>query len=132
MQNNFDDLKGTHSCSGKWRVSNVDQYILLKDLIPLLQTKQLQLIDHSDIGWKNMSTPHIKMDERYDLCDVSIPGILAEGVQNPYRKKYRMIDGSHRMAKMTLSSFIRQSYHYVITLEEFYSFLRDENEKVCN
>jgi|SRR6056300_148983 len=132
MKNNFDGLTGEHSCSGKWKVTDIDQYIKLKDLIPLLQTKTPQDIDHSKIAWKCMDAPHLKIDERFSQCDIEVPGILAEGVINPFNKPYRMIDGSHRMAKMILNTWISKSHFYILTPQEFYSVLRDDHEKIRN
>lgn len=117
-------LTGYHDCSGKWRVTDSDQEIYLPDLIPILESREPQLVDHRYIGWRCMDNPVMKMDERYVECDIEVPGILAYNVTNPFGKIYRMVDGSHRMAKMTLETNITESLFYIITEEEFYRFLR--------
>ena len=101
-------LEGVHRCNGMWRVraaflyKTVDKCIQLQDLIPLLETKKTKLISHSDIAWKNMDNPTeiINNNLRYTQADIDCPCIIAEGVMNPFDKKYRMIDGSHRITKM--------------------------------
>jgi hypothetical protein len=72
-----------------------------------------------------MDDPSAKLDNRYIKCDISYPGIVVEDAPNPFSKKYRMIDGSHRMAKMLLETLIRESYFYVLTEKEFYSLLKN-------
>jgi hypothetical protein len=72
-----------------------------------------------------MNEPERKKDKRYETCNIRIPGIVALDVINPYNKKYRMVDGSHRMAKMLFETKIRESLFYVITKEELYERVRD-------
>jgi hypothetical protein len=117
-------LTGWHDCVNKWRVfPEKDSFIDMKDVSRYLKTPTF--LSHSDIGWINMDRPYLKYDKRYALCDYSFPGIVAENVENPYNKKYRMIDGSHRMAKMLRETDINESYFYIITCEQFYSLLKD-------
>ena len=120
-------LSGYHSCTGPWRVwSDKDSYIdLAEDIQPLLYGRDPQLISHDDVAWWYMDTPQKKIDDRYHACNIRIPGIVALEVVNPYNKKYRMIDGSHRMAKMLLETNIKESLFYVISKDEFYSTVKD-------
>jgi hypothetical protein len=123
---NLNDIKGWHDCCQEWRVhENRDSEIYLPDLIPLLETRKTIAIDHKDIAWWCMDTPEIKIDSRYYACDIMFPGIVADGIINPFDKRYRMVDGSHRMAKMKLETKYTKSYFFVITKEEFYSVLRE-------
>ena len=69
--------------------------------------------------------PFQKYDERYLKANYSLPGILAHDVKNPYNKKYRMVDGGHRMAKMVAETDIKQSYYYILAKAEFYQLLQD-------
>ena len=120
-------LKGRHSCTGKWRIwPDLDSYVnLADDIQPLLYGRDPILIPHDEIAWWFMDTPESKIDERYQTCNIRVPGIVALDAINPYNKKYRMIDGSHRMAKMLLETKIRESLFYVITKEELYSRVID-------
>lgn len=122
-------LDGTHSCTKEWRVyDNKDSYLSISDLQPIIDTREPELLSHKDIGWKCMYDPYFKIDERYLLADIMCPGIVAIDVTNPYNKPYRMVDGSHRMAKMKLETNFNASFFYVITPAEFYMFLRDVHE----
>jgi len=120
-------LKGYHSCTGIWRIwPDRDSYVdLSKDIQPLLYGRDPILISHDEIAWWFMDEPERKKDKRYETSNIRIPGIVALDAINPYNKRYRMIDGSHRMAKMLLETKIRESLFYVITKEELYERVRD-------
>lgn len=123
----FENLSGVHTCFGKWQITTgIDQYAEVRDTIPYLLDRDPILIPHDQIAWKHMDDPSAKLDNRYIECDISYPGIVVEGAINPFDKKYRMIDGSHRMAKMVLETLIRESYFYVLTEKEFYSMLKND------
>ena len=120
------EIKGTHSCVGQWQLTEgVDQYVEVKDTIPYLLNRDPIMISHDQIAWKCMDNPSAKLDNRYIKCDISYPGIVVEDAPNPFSKKYRMIDGSHRMAKMLLETLIRESYFYVLTEKEFHPLLKN-------
>ena len=112
-------------CTGQWRIfADRDGYVELEDIKPFLLDRDPVLISHDDIAWWFMDEPERKIDERYQSCNIRIPGIVAVDAVNPYNKKYRMVDGSHRMAKMLLETKIRESLFYVISKEELYSNVR--------
>jgi len=118
-------LKGWHECVEQWRVyPEKDSYLKVEDVGPYLKVPTL--LQHSDVSWKYMEHPHAKMGRRYIKCDYTFPGIVALDVTNPHNRKYRMIDGSHRMAKMVRETDITESYFYIITSEQFFSLLRDK------
>ena len=117
-------LSGKHDCIGFWRINEEDSYIDLAEVRPLLNSRSPVLIPHKDIAWWSMEKPKKKIDTRYYNCNIRIPGIVADGVKNPYNKRYRMVDGAHRMARMLLETNIRESLYYVITEEEFYRYVR--------
>lgn len=113
-----------HCCTDVWRVREEDLFIMIEPLLSTcIKTRKAQLIDHQDIAWKCMDKPTKKIDARYHSCDFRYPEILVEGVSNPFDRRYRMVDGSHRMAKMYLETDIRQSFYYLISKEEFYGSL---------
>lgn len=122
-------LDGWHSCTKEWRVyEGEDSYLSIADLTSIIQSREPTLIQHNKIGWKNMDNPSDKIDERYYEADIMYPGIVAIDVINPYNKPYRMVDGSHRMAKMKLETEFNASFFYVITPHEFYTLLRGQYE----
>lgn len=132
MTEHVDNLRrilkgGYHVCyhngeHGDWRVENKDADLYLPEIAHLLiETKT---IDHEDIAWKNFPGKYEGI--RYDECDISYPGIVCKDAPNPYGKKYRMIDGSHRMAKMT-DMKVTKSCYYIIEyaiLKQFITFRR--------
>ena len=97
----------------------------LSRLSCLLELREPIVIDHQDIAWKCMENPPLKVDARYARCNPGHPGILVRGAVNPHGKPFRMIDGSHRMARMTLESGIECSPFYVLSHGEFLEFLED-------
>jgi hypothetical protein len=116
----------TESRFGNWKVELNDKYLPIQNIWHLLTNRDPLLISHCDIAWKGMNYPEQKISNRYYSCDISFPGIVAEDILNPYNKPYRLIDGSHRMARMTLETDIRESFFYVITADEFYDHLEDQ------
>ena len=115
-------LKGNHWCiidhyHGDWRIDEKEYVLHLETIKPFLTEESKKLIKFSDIGYKgkNLNPPLTK--ERYDACDINFPGILTEG-QNPYGCRYRMIDGKHRIFKMT-NMGMTESLFYVIDYDLF-------------
>ena len=134
-------IKGIHNCQykntvyGDWRVNDDNLTVLrLSDIIHLLNDDIIQTVDHIDIAWKGMHLhPQYTTDNclcckgrRYKECDIQYPGIISINAPNPYNKKYRMIDGKHRIAKM-LQLGISRSKFYVIEFNELVPFLSKLN-----
>ena len=121
-----------HSCTisayGDWRMSDESQIIDLGDIEHLLTKKRLKMINHDRIGWKGMHFPREELfktldRKRYDDCDIVYPCILVENAANPYNKKYRMIDGKHRIAKMRQMG-IHRSLFYVLQPAKIERYLK--------
>jgi|11_taG_2_1085331.scaffolds.fasta_scaffold02228_6 hypothetical protein len=111
-----------HGEYGDWRIDNKYAELHLCKLAHLLT--ETKLIDHKEIAWKNL--PCMSRGIRYDECDISCPGILSLDAPNPHGKKYRMIDGNHRMSKMT-NMKVTESCYYIIEyaiLKPFFIFHR--------
>ena len=118
---------------GDWSIGNEVSLIHLKDLEPYLTEDNLQTIEHEEIGWKGRHlTEGIEEDclccngNRYKTCDIKYPGILSLGAPNHYSKKYRMIDGKHRMMKMRKLG-ITESLFYVLAFEDLKKFIKKIN-----
>ena len=106
-----DTLTGYHECVesdryGDWRLfENVSGIDLEKIRYLLTETK---ILNHEDIAWKGMYLPEEMVTEEciccgglnYLECDINFPCIVLNNAVNPHNKKYRLIDGKHRMAKM--------------------------------
>ena len=131
-------LEGRHDilhspAYGDWNIGNEVSLIHLKDLEPYLTEDNLQTIKHEEIGWKGRHlTEGIEEDclccngNRYKTCDIKYPGILSLGAPNHYSKKYRMIDGKHRMMKMRKLG-ITESLFYVLAFEDLKKFIKKIN-----
>ena len=123
---NKDTLTGYHDCIkndryGDWRLfENISAIDLEKIRYLLTET---QTLNHEDIAWKGMYLPEEMVTSecvccgglRYLECDVKYPCIVLNNAVNPYNKKYRLIDGKHRMAKMRQLD-ITSSKFYVLEL----------------
>ncbi len=127
-------LKGSHSLHlfspiyGDWSFDGIEGIIYLEKLIPFLKWNKLKKIKINEIGWKGM---HLSEEEsincpccngeRYIKCDIDIPGIVALNTPNPYGKKYRMIDGKHRIRKRLNNGFT-DGWFFVFTYKEIKKF----------
>lgn len=131
-------LTGLHTCKvtaeyGDWRIHDIsmgqDVYIDLQDIEHLL-TEPVEL-DLGDIAWKGRHLPQKFIGKncvccggtRYMDCDVSYPGIVVEGINNPYNLPYRLIDGKHRCQKL-FDSRVTKGLFYVLTRDTLMDYTR--------
>ena len=130
-------LKGFHRCSmsptyGDWRlreISDNNLFLYLHEIEYLLDRKKM--LSFSDIAWKGDNLPlHMTGEKciccngkRYIECNTRIPGIVLEDVYNPSFKRYRLLDGKHRIRKM-MDKGEMWSYFYVLQLDEIREFFR--------
>ena len=121
-----DILTGYHDCVkdnyyGDWRLFENIGSIDLNKIKYLLQ--ETQILNHEDIAWKGMCLPEEMVTNeciccdglRYLECDIKYPCIVLNNAVNPHNKKYRLIDGKHRIAKMRQLG-ITSSKFYVLEL----------------
>lgn len=89
-----------HDMSGPWAISDVNTFIPALEVYSWIERRKIKpkQIRVSDIGHKPTSNILLS-SHRYIQADTSMPVILAEGMENPMSKPYRMIDGRHRMLK---------------------------------
>ena len=117
---------GRHTCKdikcyGDWRLFENVNFIVLDKIKHLLT--ETQILNHEDIAWKGMNLPEEMVTNeciccdglRYLKCDIKYPCIVLNNAVNPHGKKYRLIDGKHRMAKMRKQG-ITSSEFYVLEL----------------
>ena len=119
---------------GDWRLHEIssDPLVLrLVDLIPILKDKSFKLVKLDEIAWKGFD---LGLDQRGDNCpccngirfkdaDSTSPCILLEGTNNPGGRKYRCIDGRHRIEAL-LSYEITTGLFYKLTLDDIKEHLR--------
>ena len=89
---------------GDWTIEGKSYYLQLRKLIDIINVTPIQEFDLIDIAWKGFN---LGMDKRgincpccagdkYVFADTAVPGLLIEGY-NVYGKRYRCIDGKHRI-----------------------------------
>ena len=129
----IDILSGIHGCSdsilyGDWRITKDNTFVRLNKLNHLLTEDKLKLINFKDIAWKGMSLDlSMRRDncicchgKRFLNCNTDYPCIVCRftgDIPNPFGKKYRMLDGKHRIDKM-LCQGITKSLFYVLDLND--------------
>tara|TARA_R100000005_G_C4842388_1_gene113156 strand:+ start:77 stop:484 length:408 start_codon:yes stop_codon:yes gene_type:complete len=123
-------LTGIHNLTssphyGDWRIPSISTAnnlnLYLEDISHLLTEDKLQELDLDDIAWKGRHLPESQIcnnciccgGKRYQECDVSYPGIVVETIINPFGKKYRMLDGKHRIMKLREQG-VERSMFYVL------------------
>lgn len=134
------ELDGFHTACmseeyGDWRLLDVrlfnDLILNLLDIKHLLTDDRIKIIEHKDIGWKGRHLDAKRSGseciccggERYRDCDPRFPGIIADGGPNPYNKRYRMIDGKHRISKLC-NTGVKKSPFYVLDFKEIKPFFK--------
>ena len=115
---------------GDWSLDGDTGVIFLKELTPFLTKDRLKRIKIDEIGWKGKHWTNEESincrccnGERYEKCDIDFAGIVAIDTPNPYSKKYRMIDGKHRIRKMQNNGITHGSF-YVFTYKEIKKFVK--------
>ena len=100
--------------------------LYLPEIIHFLVPERLVKLKHNDIWYRGFTNEELISDEFYIRCEdaeISWPCIVVENASNPDDKKYRMIDGRHRMYKMKELG-INESIFYVLELEIFNKYLK--------
>jgi len=120
---------------GDWRLNGKEYALNLFDLMPVLNNCEtaeevLYKVNLNDIAWKGFDHDKNTLGDycwccngsRFRDCDTTTPGILLEGVKNPGGKKYRCLDGKHRIyALMTYK--LKYSNFYILNMEDIKPFL---------
>jgi len=99
-----------YGTNGDWRIDNRNAKLYLYKIAYLLT--EPQIIDHEEIAWGHLARRH-RRGLRYDECDISYPGIVCKDCPNPYGKKYSLIDGNHRMGKMTNMNITKSPFYII-------------------
>ena len=118
---------------GDWGILNDKDKIIrlnLHDLIDLLNKKGITEVKFDHIAWKGFD---LGMDKRgvncvccggegYIHCNNRVPGILLKGVKNPGGRKYRCIDGKHRIEALLSYDMVIGNF-FVLDIEDIKPYL---------
>ena len=89
-----------HVINGEWSLPHLDgdlTYLLpIEPLLRMARNKEPEELPFSKVCYREK----VVSQERLRDCDTSYPCIVAENVYNPCGRKYRLIDGNHRIQKM--------------------------------
>ena len=108
---------------GDWTLNGKTYDLILSDLLPLLD-EDFYRIKLSDIAWKGFDLDMSVRGEnciccdgdRFRDCDSTKPGILLEGIKNPGGRKYRCLDGKHRI-EVLLSYGQEYGNFYILNMD---------------
>jgi len=140
----FSEIDASHACVesleyGDWRINNKYQQLMIKDIEHLLTDDRKKTIKHDEIAWKGYDLRDQAIGYnciccggiRYKFCDTAYPPIIVENMPNPANRKYRVVDGKHRMQKLRLSNVTESEFYVLeytdvvdkITLHPYYNFI---------
>ena len=102
----------------------------LHDIIDLLNEKGITEVILEDIAWKGFDLGMDKRGvncvccggEQYIHCNNRVPGILLKGVKNPGGRKYRCIDGKHRIEALLSYDMVIGNF-FVLDIEDIKPYL---------
>lgn len=90
-----------HIMTGDWQLQGKPEMVIeIPKVIQLINYRKLEPVelDIDCIAYKELD--NIDTEEaRYIVANTNYAGIVVEGMENPYNKKYRLIDGRHRLLK---------------------------------
>lgn len=113
---------------GDFQVYDIPTQIDCRNIFSLVEGMEPQVVFIRDIFHKELSSIN-PSDERYIKADLSYPCLLIHDLPNPEKKKYRMIDGRHRVLKTLLQgkNFINA---YILSFTDIQPFIEKKNEKI--
>lgn len=90
-----------HIMDGEWQVFGQDTQINCRPLYAYLKLKKREpeTVSLSEIAHKPISGICVN-SARYTAANLKQPVLLAESMVNPLGRRYRMLDGRHRVKKM--------------------------------
>ena len=102
----------------------------LSTVVPYLKNENLKVLNINDVAYKGMYLDKKFINENCCCCDglrfchadITYPPIVADNIINPHNKKYRCIDGKHRIYKLKKLGY-KQATFFVISKEIFYKCL---------
>ena len=118
---------------GDWTLDGKEYYLNIKDLLPILNDKTgFHRVELSDIAWKGFDLDmSLRADNcsccngnRFRDCNPTMPGILLEGTSNPGGRRYRCLDGKHRIEALlsyeqTIGTF------YILNMDHIRYYLNE-------
>ena len=87
--------------TGDWQLQGKPEMVIdIPKVIQLINYRKLEPVelDIDCIAYKELDSIDTK-EARYIVANTNYAGIVVEGMENPYNKKYRLIDGRHRLLK---------------------------------
>jgi hypothetical protein len=96
-------------------VSKVFNLIKYKKLKPVK-------LNIDDVAYKSIQDININ-SIRYKIANDNFPLLVIEGMENPYNKKYRMIDGRHRLKKQ-LNKGYSELWFYVLQESDILHYIQ--------
>ena len=116
---------------GDWTLDGKEYYLNIKDLLPILNDENgFHRVKLDDIAWKGFDLDmSFRADNcfcwngnRFRDCNPTIPGILLEGTSNPGGRKYRCLDGKHRIEAL-LSYEQTHGIFYILNMDHINEYL---------
>ena len=116
---------------GDWTLDGETYHLDLHDLLPLLtEDNGFHVIKLDDIAWQGFNLDMSSRAEncrccngdRFRDCDATVPGILLDGINNPEGRRYRCLDGKHRIEALLTYDQIYANF-YVLTLNQIKEYL---------
>ena len=118
---------------GDWTLDGKEYYLNIKDLLPILNDENgFHRVKLDDIAWKGFDLDmSFRADNcfccngnRFRDCNPTIPGILLEGTSNPGGRRYRCLDGKHRIEALlsygqTIGTF------YILNMDHIKYYLNE-------
>ena len=118
---------------GDWTLEGKECYLNLNDLLPVLNDKTgFHRVELEDIAWKGFDLDmSIRADNcpccngnRFRDCNPTMPGILLEGIENPGGRKYRCLDGKHRIEALLSYQQTHGSF-YILNFDHIRCYLNE-------
>ena len=117
--------------NGDWRIDGNQYRLCIDDIQHLLSDDKKQTVKLDEICWKGWNLGKGKIGpnciccngNRYKSQHLSYdPPVIITNMGNPANRKYRMVDGKHRMHRLVLNDSI-EGVFYVLDYSEIKQYM---------
>jgi hypothetical protein len=118
--------------NGDWRIDGNSYRLCNDDIQHLLSDDRKQTVKLDEICWKGWNLGNGKIGDNCICCGglryknvhlSNVPPVIITNMSNPANRKYRMVDGKHRLHRLVLNGST-EGVFYVLDYSEIKEYMK--------
>jgi hypothetical protein len=118
--------------NGDWRIDGNAYRLCIDDIQHLLTDDKKQTVKLDEICWKGYNLGESKIGPNCICCNgaryksihlSNDPSVIVTNMSNPANRKYRMVDGKHRLHRLVLNGST-EGVFYVLDYSEIKEYMK--------